>query len=864
MPKTTSNKKKSSKAGAASPKRASRSRSSGSKAASGVGKNLVIVESPAKAKTINRYLGSDYVVKASMGHVRDLPKSDIGVDIENGFKPTYEPLAGRKKVLAELKKYAKTAPLVFLATDLDREGEAIAWHLAESLNVEPERIRRVVFNEITSGAIREAFANPREIDGHMVNAQQARRILDRIVGYKISPLLWRKVAGGLSAGRVQSVAVRLIVDREREIDAFDPEEYWKIGAIFTPDLAGASAFADKWSALMATTDEKGNPPTRAVQQEFLTEHKAFRAELFSFNGKRFKCEDDKAAQDIAKALGLAIANVERTENPKGKGPARNVVVVGGKLADGGPDFIVSNPRHRESKSRPSAPFTTSTLQQTASIQLRFSAQRTMRTAQTLYEGMEVPGEGSVGLITYMRTDSTNLSNEAIGQVRSMIEESFGPDYLPDKPRRYSSRQRTQEAHEAVRPTDCRRRPEDLKNVLDEAQFKLYNLIWKRFVACQMNPAVWKVTDADIVAETPSGTASFKAVGRTLKFDGYMRVAGRPRGGEQILPELAEGQAVSPADLSPTQHFTQGPPRFTEASLVKALEADGIGRPSTYAAIIQTIQSRGYVEHLERSFHPTDLGTVVTDKLVKHFPKVLDIRFTAHMEDQLDLVEENQAEWATVLADFYGPFSENLELAKENMVHAKAEETPSDYVCEKCNSPMVYKFSKNGRYLACTGYPDCKNTFPVDKEGKKLEQITIDVACPLCEGAMIKRKGRFGPFLSCTKYPDCKGVVNLDRKGFVKHPSAPPLKVDLKCAKCEATLNLRRSKRGPWLSCSKYPKCRGRLGWKTLTEEQQKQLELDLLNHEAANPVAKLKTNTGEPIGDEHTPVAIDQPAKEDD
>ncbi len=831
------------------------SRSSGSKADQN-GKNLVVVESPAKAKTINRYLGNDYIVRASMGHVRDLPKKNIGVDIEAGFTPTYEPLVGRRKVLAELKKAAKQAPQVFLATDLDREGEAIAWHLAESLGAKPEKLRRVVFNEITAGAIRDAFAHPRDIDMDMVNAQQARRILDRIVGYQVSPLLWKKVSPGLSAGRVQSVAVRLIVERERDIDAFNPQEYWKISAIFTPDCPQAGSVAAEWAKFMAQRDEKGNPPTRNEQQEFLTEKNAFRAELTKFKGDKFSTDSDETAIGIAKALGLEVEEIQRSENPKGKGPAKNIVTVVGKVSDKTPQYLITALSQRQSKSKPPAPFTTSSLQQAASVQLRFSTSRTMRIAQQLYEGIEIPCEGSVGLITYMRTDSRNISKVAIEQVRQLIAQSYGDNYVPEKPNIYSSGQRAQEAHEAVRPTDASRKPEEIASSLNEEQFKLYSLIWKRFVASQMPPAIWNVAEAEITAKTEAGDAAFKALGRTLGFDGFLRVAGLPKSGDQILPALEENQNVGPVVIDPSQHFTQPPPRYTEASLVKALEAEGIGRPSTYAAIIQTIQARKYVEQLERSFHPTDLGIVVTDKLTKHFPKIFDVRFTAHMEDELDKVEESNADWVKVLEAFYGPFSENLKKAGENMVHAKAETSPSDYKCEDCGKEMVYRFSKNGRYLACTGYPDCKTTYPVDKEGKKAEKTFVDIACPKCGKEMQLRKGRFGPFLSCSTYPDCNGIVNLDRKGFVKQPSAPPLQIDLPCPKCESPLNMRRSKRGPWLSCSKYPKCRGRQGFKSLEPEKQKELELQLLNHEKENPQPVIKTLGGEVVGENHTPQPV--------
>lgn len=843
----------------------------GGSAGAGTGKNLVVVESPAKAKTINKYLGGNYVVKASMGHVRDLPSRNPkgvkdpvpGVDLENDFAPTYQPLDGRKKLLAELKSYAKKASLVFLATDLDREGEAIAWHLAEALGIDADKIRRVVFNEITKGAITEAFAHPRDIDLNMVNAQQARRILDRIVGYQVSPLLWKKVAGGLSAGRVQSVAVRLIVEREREIDAFLPEEYWKIGAIFHPDPAAARKLAQPWKKFLAQRDEKGAGPTKVARQKWLAEHGAFEAELAKVGGKRFQAENEKNALAVAQALGVAVDGFDRQVVEGAKGPAANRVIVKGRVADDAPKFTIQSLTQRDSKTRPHAPFTTATLQQTASVRLYFPAKRTMRVAQQLYEGVEIPGEGMAGLITYMRTDSRNLSREAVQAVREMIGKDYGPQYVPEKPNIYASGERAQEAHEAIRPTDARRHPDELARCLNEEQLKLYTLIWKRFVACQMPPAVWKVTEASIVAETKQGPAEFRAMGRTLGFDGFLRVAGVFHGDDQILPDLAQGQPVGPVEIDPTQHFTQPPPRFTEASLVKALEADNIGRPSTYASIIQTIQDRKYVEMQNRSFRPTDLGTVVTDKLVQAFPKIFEVRFTAHMEDELDQVENAQADWVKVLSEFYGPFREQLDKAHETMTHAKAETEPSEYTCPECKAPMVYRFGRSGRFLSCSRYPDCKGAMPIDRDGKPTGQQHTDIACPACGGPMVLRKGKFGPFLSCAKYPDCKGVVNLDKKGCVKQPSPPPLPVEMACPKCESTtLNLRRSKRGPWLSCARYPKCRGRVAWTTLDDEVKKDLELKLMNHEKANPVGTVKKLDGSAVPENHKPQTTDNDAPE--
>ena len=845
---------------AASKGRASKAKSSAG-AAAGMGKKLVVVESPAKAKTINRYLGNDYIVKASYGHVRDLPPKEMGVDIEHGFKPSYTPVARQAKVLAELKRFAKNAGEIFLATDLDREGEAIAWHLAESFRLPPEVVRRVVFNEITATAIRAAFAAPRQLDMDKVNAQQARRILDRIVGYEVSPLLWRKVARGLSAGRVQSVAVRLIVEREREIDAFIPEEYWRIGAVFTSDIASAAQLAEQWRTFMAQRDDRDRPPTRDAQQEFLARRGAFRADLARWKGRKFDADNADAALEVARAMGLTIVSDERRPDPDGKGPAATVVRIATTPGPGAVGLTVAEINQRDRRSKPPAPFITSSLQQTASVQIHFSPSRTMRIAQQLYEGIEIGAEGGVGLITYMRTDSRHLSAEAVAQCRSLIGQTYGEAYVPDKPNVYSSGKRAQEAHEAVRPSDVSRRPEDLRSYLSQDQYKLYELIWRRFVACQMNPAVWAVTEAIITAETPDGTAEFKALGRKLKFDGYLRVAGLPRGGDQLLPDLQAGEPVAPVDVEPLQHFTQPPPRYTEAALTKALEADGIGRPSTYASISKTIQDRQYVELIDRTFRPTATGSVVTDKLVQHFPNVFDVHFTAHMEDELDRVEEGTLDWVQVLKRFYEPFHSSLESATENMVHAKAEAQPSEYVCEKCGKEMVYKFARNGRYLACTGYPECKTTHPVDREGKKVETPLVDVGCPKCNQPLILRRGRFGPFLSCSAYPDCDGVVNLDKNGFIKPPSAPPLKVDLPCPKCEAPLNMRRSKRGPWLSCSKYPKCRGRQGWKALADDVRKGLELQLMNHEKAHPQPVIKTLDGTPVGDEHTPQALSGEAR---
>jgi len=586
------------------------------------GKKLVIVESPAKAKTINRYLGVGYLVKASMGHVRDLPTknpagatNDVpGVDIEHGFEPTYKPLPRSRKTLADLKKLAKDAPGIYLATDLDREGEAIAWHLCEALNLPDGKTFRVVFNEITRNAIKNAFEHPRRINMNMVNAQQARRILDRIVGYQVSPLLWKKVAGGLSAGRVQTVAVRLIVEREEEIEAFEPEEYWRIKAVFCKDPESEQDISSRWRELLGREDKA----TASSRLEWLEERDSFEAELVQWKEQKFKGSGEQAAIEAAKSLGLEIDKIDRRQDPEAKGVAGNRVEVTGHLGDDHPRFNVESLDQKQSQTRPYPPLITATLQQAASIQLRFSATRTMRIAQQLYEGVNIPGEGQVGLITYMRTDSRNLSRDAIAATREFIENSFGRNYLPEKPNFYSSGKRAQEAHEAIRPTEPGRSPESIADSLNDEQYRLYSLIWQQTIACQMLHAEWENTEAKIVSETANGRAEFKAAGRRLVFDGFMKVAGIPRGKDQILPELEENRNVGLVAVTPTQHFTQPPPRYTEAALVKALEAENIGRPSTYAPIIQTIQNRKYVELVKRAFHPTDLGRVVTKKLVESF------------------------------------------------------------------------------------------------------------------------------------------------------------------------------------------------------------------------------------------------------
>ena len=857
-------------------------------APSTAGKHLVVVESPAKARTINKYLGTDYVVMASVGHVRDLPKRNPkgvdapvpGVDVESDFEPTYEVITGKKSTVTDLKRAAKAADDVWLATDLDREGEAIAWHLAEALEVPKDKERRVIFNAITKTEITHAFENPRHIDMDMVNAQQARRILDRIVGYQVSQLLWKKVAGGLSAGRVQSVAVRLIAERENEIAAFMPDEFWRINGIFTVNLDGASELAEQWAAWLAAGEAEaaaakngdgngngngnGRVKGRTMKDRagWLTDHQSFAAELVEGGGEKFENVDAARARAVGQAAGFELIDEQVVEDPKAKGPAQRKVTLVGKVGDT-PDWRIESIQTKRTTSRPPAPFITSTLQQAAANQLSFPAQMTMRIAQQLYEGVEVAGLGSVGLITYMRTDSTHLTGEAIDMVRQYIGYAHGHKYLPDKANVYSSSNRdAQEAHEAIRPTDVTLAPEEIRGSLSDQQYKLYRLIWQRFVGGQMMPAQWDATTVRIVADSSAGELAFRASGRVLVFDGFYKVVGVPRSDtDPVLPPLEEKQAVVPIQIDPAQSFTSPPPRYTEASLVRKLEAEGIGRPSTYAQIIATIQNRKYVEKLSNRFYATDLGLVVTDKLTEAFPTIMDVGYTRAMEAELDAVEEQHHDWVAMLRDFYGPFQENLAKAHE-MTHARAETQPAPYKCGKCDADTVYRFGRNGRFLSCSRYPDCDYGAPVDREGVPQEPEQTEVACPNCGEAMIKRSGRFGPFLSCAAYPECKGIVNLDNKGHVKQPKPPPLETDLTCAKCEAPLNLRRSKRGPWLSCSKFPKCRGRLGWSKVEEGDQKKWEIALANHEKANPVAPIRMIDGTLIADDYKPMAVTE-AQED-
>lgn len=833
------------------------------------GKQLVIVESPAKAKTINKYLGPGFVVQASVGHIRDLPtKSEKGdkqpvpgVDIEHGFKPTYVVLTNKSKTVADLKRLAKTASQVWFATDLDREGEAIAWHLAELLGIKPQEARRVVFNAITQQAVQRAFANPRPIDVDKVNAQQARRILDRIVGYQASPLLWKKVARGLSAGRVQSVAVRLIVEREREIAAFVPDERWEVTARLCIDPDKGSALATAWQQFIAGVDEKNRGPTIKLQNAWMSQHGAIESELVELGGEKFALgcpsTDPKDLSSevvrVSEAVGLRDVKVTSKENPEGKGPARWQRQVSGAV-EPAVRYRVKAVETKRTTSRPTPPFITSSLQIAAANQLGFTTQRTMRTAQQLYEGVAIPGEGQVGLITYMRTDSTNLSPEALTQLRGFIGKQYGDAYLPEKPNIYtSSNKDAQEAHEAIRPTDINRRPEDLREALTEEQFKLYSLVWARTVACQMTPAQWDATAVSFErADKPTG-AVLRATGRTLAFDGFLRALGVQAAEEQTLPSLKESQQLGAFSIEPLQKFSSPPPRYTEASLVKTLEAEGIGRPSTYASIISVIQERKYVEQLDRRFYATDLGEVVTDKLIEAFKDLMDVGYTRLMEAQLDEIEDKGADWQKMLDKFYRGFRRSLDQASDTMTHAKAEVQPALYKCPKCGAQTCYRFGKNGRFLSCTKYPECDYAAPITRDGRPLLPERVDMVCPEDGSDMELRNSRFGPFLASVNFPGTKFVVNLDKKEGVKLPTPPALEVDVECPKCGAPLNLRMGKRGPWLGCSKFPKCRGRLAWASLDEATQATLGKQLAAHEKAHPPMVLKRRDGRLIA-EGTPV----------
>ena len=715
-------------------------------------KALVIVESPAKAKTINKYLGKEYVVKASLGHIKDLPKRDLAVDVDHGFEPRYEVIEGKKKLIADLKQTAKKVQEVYLAADPDREGEAICYHLQEELGDRKDgpRFYRVMFNEITKKAVQKAFEKPGQVNIALVDAQQARRVLDRLVGYKISPLLWDKVRRGLSAGRVQTVALRLVVEREREIRAFLKREYWTIDV----DLA-----AKKPPLLTA----------RLIRQNDET--------------------PEVGAKETADGI---VAQLE------------------------GADYVVKSVGTREKKRNPVAPFITSTLQQESSRKLRFSVKRTMILAQRLYEGVEIGKEGAVGLITYMRTDSTRVSDDAVSDVRHYIAERFGREFVPDSPNIYKSKKAAQDAHEAIRPTSMAFAPEIVEKYLAEDAMKLYRLIWNRFVACQMMPALFDQTTIDVAAKGKSGADYlFRATGSVLKFEGFLKAyqEGKDQADEEDeelrhrLPAVAEGESLRFRAIKPEQHFTEPPPRYNEATLVKRLEADGVGRPSTYASILSTIQEREYVAKEGGRFVPSELGMVVTDLLLESFDDIFDVNYTARMEEELDEIEEGKLDWRVAMAEFYERFDRDLKHAEEHMTNIKRMEKPTDLTCEKCGKPLVIKWGKHGSFIACTGYPECTYTRELtvdlpDVDKADLSEQADEEYCENCGRPMVLKKGRFGTFYACTGYPDCKTTKPIG--GQQKKPDQP---LEEKCPQCGSQLALKTGRFGEFTACSNYPACK---------------------------------------------------------
>ena len=727
-------------------------------------KNLVIVESPAKARTVGRFLGRDYEVKASLGHVRDLPSGDLGVAVDNGFTPKYVVPKEKNKVIADLKKSSKDAETIYLATDPDREGEAISWHLVNAAGWQKRPVQRVVFHQITEDAINEAFRDTREIDMRLVNAQQARRVLDRLVGYQLSPLLWRKIQRGLSAGRVQSVALKLVVDREREIEAFVSKEYWTIEAVLKQHNGNAGKTA------------------------------RFNAKLQGVKGQRKGIDLDSEA--TANMVTSALSNAS---------------------------YLVADVQKKEVRTRPAPPFITSTLQQEASRKLRFSAKRTMALAQQLYEGLSIGSEGSVGLITYMRTDSVHVALSALRETVAYIREHYGSKYLPRAPRVFTKKAKgAQEAHEAIRPTAISRSPAVVKPHVTSDQFKLYELIWKRMLASQMADTVSDSTRIDIDARGPNTeerTYLFRATGSVMKFPGFRSLYLEDRDdpaedddNQRSLPELRVGERLDCLDLLSEQHFTQPPPRYNEASLIRKLEEEGIGRPSTYAPILSIIIDRNYATKEQNRLKPTELGKVVSNQLANHFPTIMDVGFTAGMEQNLDDIARGEKEWVPVLRDFYDPFQEALTSATEEMPRVRVEE-PSEETCDLCEKPMVIKTGRFGRFLACTGFPECKGRKPLKQEGstsaaEAMPKVQVaepsDEKCDLCEQPMVVKTGRYGRFLACTGFPKCKGKK--------------PLSLGVKCSNCDTGELVERRGRGrTFYGCTNYPQCTFTLSRRPLPE-----------------------------------------------
>lgn len=677
-------------------------------------KSLVIVESPAKAKTIEKFLGKNYKVAASVGHIRDLPKSKLGIDIENDFEPGYITIRGKGPVIKELKKEAKKADKIYLATDPDREGEAISWHLAHVLKLDDESDIRIEFNEITKTAVKTAIKNPRKIDKDLVDAQQARRSLDRLVGYKISPLLWKKVRKGLSAGRVQSVATKLVCDREKDIEEFKPKEYWSIDVDF-----------------------------KKSKQKYKA----------SFYGKKENGKDVKVELNSKKEVDEIVDFIKNEK------------------------FIVDQVKKGKRKRNPYASYTTSSLQQDAAGRIGFSTKKTMIVAQHLYEGISIKKKGSIGLVTYIRTDSTRISDEAAKETETFIKEQYGEEYYESEKKASKSKKSAQDAHEAIRPTDVNMTPDSIKDSLKPEEYKLYKLIWERFVASQMSAAQYETLSVKINC----GDYTFRTNGSKILFDGFLKVYNiSDEKKDTLIPDLEKGEECKMEEILPQQHFTQPPPRFTEASLVKILEEMGIGRPSTYAPTISTILARGYVNLENKSFRPTELGIIVTDILREFFKDVINEEFTAEMEEKLDEIEDGKLEWKSVIRDFYEDFREELEIAEKEMSEIELVEEVSDIPCEKCGELMVVKFGRYGKFLACPGYPDCKNTKPIIKD--------LGIDCPKCEGQVIERKSKKGrKFYGCSKYPDCD-FISWDK----------PIKE--KCPKCQGVLTEKGSKKGTIVKC----------------------------------------------------------------
>lgn len=679
--------------------------------------SLVIVESPAKAKTIGKYLGKKYIVKASMGHVIDLPKSQLGVDIEEGFSPKYITIRGKGDILKDLKDARKKVKHVYLAADPDREGEAIAWHLAKALDLDETDKCRVVFNEITKDAIKDAFKHPRSLDMNLIDAQQARRVLDRLVGYKISPLLWKKVKKGLSAGRVQSVALKLIIDREKEIKDFNAEEYWSVALIL---------------------DSHGE---------------TFEAKFHGYNAKKTELNSREDVDQLLESIEgeqIKIAEIKKSER----------------------------------KRNPSPPFITSSLQQEAARKLNFRASKTMSIAQQLYEGIDMGKEGTTGLITYMRTDSTRVANSAQEETREYIINTYGKEYVSNEQVKSKKAKNAQDAHEAVRPTSVLRTPTDLKKYLSKDQLKLYRLIWERFVASQMAPALLDTMTVDI--KIGKKNAVFRANGSKVKFPGFIKVYvegsddNKENNEDKILPDLVENEILKLVKIDPEQHFTQPPPRYTEARLVKTMEEKGIGRPSTYAPTLETIQKRGYVKLEQKKFVPTELGEIITTIMEEFFSEIVNVEFTARLEDNLDKIEDGAVEWVAVLQEFYNNFEKNLKVAEEEMQKIEIKDEVSDEICEHCGRPMVYKMGRYGKFLACSGFPECRNTKPIVKK--------IEIECPKCKGDIVERRGKKKLFYGCINYPECD-FISFDK------PITRP------CPKCHGLMVEKKLKKGPQIQCT---------------------------------------------------------------